>query len=103
MPLNFKKPYKINIKNKSKYVIECIKIAIKFSKQKKIQGFINCPINKKDIFNSNFGLTEFLARNSNVLGKEAMIIYNKKLSVCPITTHIQIKNISKNLSKKNDV
>ena len=29
-----------------------------------------------------------------------MIIYNKKLSVCPITTHIQIKNISKNLSKK---
>ncbi|OUW49091.1 MAG: hypothetical protein CBD56_01300 [Candidatus Pelagibacter sp. TMED196] len=100
VPLNFKKPYKINIKNKSKYVIECIKIAIKFSKQKKIQGFINCPINKKDIFNSNFGLTEFLARNSNVLGKEAMIIYNKKLSVCPITTHIKIKNISKGLSKK---
>ena len=29
-----------------------------------------------------------------------MIIYNKKLSVCPITTHIKIKNISKNLSVK---
>ena len=29
-----------------------------------------------------------------------MIIYNKKLSVCPVTTHIKIKNISKNLSVK---
>ena len=100
VPLNFKKPFKINKKTKSKYVLKCIKMAIKMSQQKKILGFINCPINKNDIFNSNFGLTEYLAKNSNVLGKEAMIIYNKKLSVCPITTHIQIKNISKNLSKK---
>ena len=28
-----------------------------------------------------------------------MLIYNKKLSVCPITTHIPLKNVSKNLSK----
>ena len=29
-----------------------------------------------------------------------MIIYNKKLAVCPITTHIKVKNISRVLSKK---
>ena len=66
--------------------------------QQKILGFINCPINK--MISLTLISSEYLAKNSNVLGKEAMIIYNKKLSVCPITTHIQIKNISKNLSKK---
>ena len=29
-----------------------------------------------------------------------MIIFNKKLSVCPITTHIKLKDVSKNLTKK---
>ena len=67
---------------------------------KKIHGFINCPVNKKDIFKSNYGVTEFLAKKSNILGKEAMIIFNKKLSVSPITTHIKVKHVSKNLTKK---
>ena len=100
VPLNFKTPFKINRKSKAKYVIKCFEIAIKLSKFKKIHGFINCPVNKKDIFKSNYGVTEFLARKSNILGKEAMIIFNKKLSVSPITTHIKLKQVSKNLSKK---
>ena len=29
-----------------------------------------------------------------------MLIYNKKLSVSPITTHIPLKNVHKNISKK---
>ena len=98
--MNFKTPYKINNKSKAKYVLKCFEIAIKLSKLKKIHGFINCPVNKNDIFKSNYGVTEFLARKSNVLGKEAMIIFNKKLSVSPITTHIKVKQISKNLTKK---
>ncbi len=100
VPLNFKTPFRINNKSKAKYVIKCFEIAIKLSKLKKIQGFINCPVNKKDIFKSNHGVTEFLARKSNILGKEAMIIFNKKLSVSPITTHIKIKQVSKSLTKK---
>ena len=28
-----------------------------------------------------------------------MLIYNKKLSVCPVTTHLPIKLVSKNISK----
>ena len=100
VPLNFRTPFKVNSKSKAKYVIKCFEIAIKLSKLKKIHGFINCPVNKKDIFKSNFGVTEFLARKSNILGKEAMIIFNKKLSVSPITTHIKVKQVSKNLTKK---
>ena len=30
-----------------------------------------------------------------------MLIYNKKLSVSPLTTHIPIKNISKKIKKKD--
>ena len=29
-----------------------------------------------------------------------MLIYNKKLSVCPLTTHLPLKQVSKKLSKK---
>ncbi len=100
VPLDFINPFKINKNYKKKYVLKSFDIAINFSKSKKIIGFINCPVNKKDVFQSNFGVTEFLAKKSNVLNKEAMIIYNKRLSVCPITTHIKIKNVSKNLSIK---
>ena len=41
-----------------------------------------------------------LAKKNKVSKSEVMIIYNKKLSVCPITTHIKLKNISKNLTQK---
>ena len=30
-----------------------------------------------------------------------MLIYNKKLSVCPVTTHLPIKLVSKKINKKN--
>ena len=46
------------------------------------------------------GITEFLAKKEKILGKEAMLIYNKSLSVSPITTHIKIKNVSKKITKK---
>jgi len=45
-------------------------------------------------------VTEFLAKKKGVLGKEAMLIYNNSLSVSPITTHIRLNSVSKNISKK---
>ena len=77
------------------------KIAIDLAKKKKVAGFINCPINKFETFGlRTMGITEFLAKKEKVLGKEAMLIYNKSLSVSPITTHIKIKNVSKKITKK---
>ena len=101
VPLKFKNPFNVDMISKSIYIKNCFNIAIKLTKKKKISGFINCAINKKETFGNNFtGVTEFLAKREKVLGKEAMIIYNRKLSVCPITTHIKVKKISKLLSKK---
>ena len=38
------------------------------------------------------GITEYLSKKTNSKN-EVMLIYNKKLSVSPITTHIPIKNM----------
>ena len=101
VPLKFKNPFNVNVISKSIYIKNCFNIATKLAKKKRISGFINCAINKKETFGNNFtGVTEFLAKREKVSGREAMIIYNKKLSVCPITTHIKVKKISKLLSKK---
>ena len=101
VPLKFTNPFKVSYQAKSKYILKCFKIAVEFAKKKKVSGFINCPINKRETFGNNFtGITEFLAKKEGVIGKEAMIIYNKNLSVCPVTTHIKIKKISNQISKK---
>ena len=64
-------------------------------------GFINCPIKKETLFGlKKKGVTEFISKKINNTGKEVMLIYNKKLSVSPITTHIPINQINKNLNKK---
>jgi 4-hydroxythreonine-4-phosphate dehydrogenase len=104
VPLKFNKPFNVSTKAKSNYVINSFKIAIKLMKGGKILGLINCPINKIEIFgNKFFGTTEFLAKKEGVLGREVMLLYNKQLSVSPITTHIKLKKVSRNISKKKIV
>jgi len=47
------------------------------------------------------GVTEFLASKCNIKkNSEVMLIWNKKFSVSPVTTHIDLKNVSKNLKSK---
>ena len=63
--------------------------------------FINGPISKKTFLNKKYpGITEYICQKYNVK-KFAMIIYNEELSVCPLTTHIPIKNVPKFITKKN--
>ena len=60
---------------------------------------INGPISKKTFLKNKFnGITEYLATKTNTKDF-AMIIYNKKLSVCPMTTHLPIKYVSKRINK----
>ena len=55
---------------------------------------------QKNIFTKKFlGITEYLSKKTNV-NNEVMLIYNEKLSVSPVTTHIALKQVSKNISKK---
>ena len=95
-----KKPFE-KISNKSnKYIFKCFDVAIKFVKGKKILGFINCPVSKEHLFKNKYqGITEFLSRKTGQKDNEVMLIYNKELSVCPVTTHIPLSQVSKNISQ----
>ena len=65
-----------------------------------VLGLINCPIRKTLLHKSRFGITEYLASKCNVKkGGEVMMIGNRNLSVSPITTHLDVKDVSRNLRK----
>ena len=58
-------------KIKANYVLNSLNLGIKIGIKKKILGFINCPINKKETFgNKKFGITEFLSKKLGVLAKK---------------------------------
>lgn len=99
--LKFSNPFKVNFKNASEFVKKSLNNAHKLALRDDVSGIINCPINKNLLKKNNIGVTEYLAskckiRNNN----ETMLIFNKKLSVCPITTHLDIKKVAKRISKK---
>ena len=102
VPLKFKHVFNVSTGNKKKYIKESFKKGLNFINKKKIIGLINCAINKKDINSGNNfnGITEFLAKKTGVSGKEAMLIFNKSLAVSPITTHIKLSKVAKNISKE---
>ena len=102
IPLKFKRVFNVSTGNKKKYIKESFKKGLNFIKKKKIIGLINCAVNKKDINSGNSfnGITEFLAKETGVSGKEAMLIFNKSLAVSPITTHIKLSKVAKNISKE---
>ena len=95
-----KKPFE-KISNKSnKYIFKCFDVAIKFVKDKKILAFINCPVSKEHLFKNKYqGITEFLSRKTGQKDNEVMLIYNKELTVCPVTTHIPLSQVNKNISQ----
>ena len=98
---NQKKAFE-KITNKSnEYVKKCFEIAIVLIKSNFSNKLINGPISKKNFLNNKFlGITEFFAEKFNTK-KIAMLIYNKALSVSPVTTHLPLKRVSKAISKKS--
>ena len=89
------------ITNKSNIFIEnSFKLAFKLIKKYKISKFINGPISKKSFLNKKFlGITEYISRKFKIKNT-CMLIYNKDLSVCPVTTHLPLKLVTKKISKK---
>jgi 4-hydroxythreonine-4-phosphate dehydrogenase len=82
------------------YIFKCFDIGIDLARTKRIQVLINCPVSKETLFkNRDFGITEFMSKKFGVYNKEVMLIYNKKLAVSPLTTHIGISKVSKNINK----
>ncbi len=100
VPLNFKDPFNVNFKEASKYVIKSLNLAYSLVKNKSVRSIINCPINKNLIKSSGkIGVTEFFASKCKVKkSSEVMLIHNKKFSVVPLTTHLDIKDVSKKIT-----
>ena len=96
-----KKPFeKISYKSK-KYIETCFDVSLNLLNRNFSDCLINGPISKKFFLSKkDFGITEYLARKTSTKSY-AMLIFNKKLSVTPLTTHIPIKLVSKQILKKN--
>jgi len=97
---SFKKPFEKITSKSNNYISKCFEIANSLLKKREYAGLINGPISKRNFLSGNFpGITEYLAYKTNKKDKVAMLIYNKKLSVSPLTTHLSLKDVHKHISK----
>ncbi len=89
----------ISIKS-NKYIEKSFEKSLEIiRKEKKKCVLINGPISKKTFLRKRYsGITEYLADKTNSKS-EVMLIYNKKISVSPLTTHIPIKYVYKKINK----
>ena len=103
---NFINIINIKIRNKfkiSSYISECFDKSLYILKRNKNVALLNGPVNKKNFLRKKYlGITEFLAKKTKSKNP-VMLIYNDKLSVSPITTHLPIKYVSKNINKSKIV
>ena len=98
--LDFQHCFNVKKKDSSIFIKKCFDTAHNFAIKKEIKGFINCPIDKSRFLNNSTpGITEYLSRKNNIFNKEAMVIFNKKLSVSPVTTHIKINQVARKVTK----
>ena len=81
------------------YINESFSVALKLLKERKVFGLINGPISKTHFLEKKYlGITEYLAKKTKSKKNPTMLIYNSSFSVCPITTHVPINRVKKNLS-----
>ena len=98
---NANKAFETISKKSNKFITETFNLAFRFIKKEKIQSFINGPISKKSFLNNkHLGITEYISDYFNKK-KTCMLIYNKELSVCPVTTHLPLKLVAKEINNKN--
>jgi len=95
------KPFEKISSKSNDFIKKSFSLGFKIIKKYKIIRFINGPIVKKTFLQSKYpGITEYISKKFNIKNN-AMLIYNKNLSVCPITTHLPLKSVPKKITKKN--
>ena len=98
---NQKNPFEKISKKSNKFIYKSFQIAFEILREGNIKKFINGPISKKSFLNRKFpGITEYISTKFKTK-KNCMLIYNKNLSVCPLTTHLPIKQVAKKINKKS--
>ena len=84
----------------NKYIQNSFNLSLKLIKKYNIYALINGPVSKKHFLKKRFpGITEYIAKKT-LSKKPVMLIYNRKLSVSPLTTHIPIKKVSSFIKKE---
>ena len=100
MNINFKfKKTLIKFQIINQYISNCFELAHKILKENKASGLINGPISKRTFLKNKYpGITEYL-KNKNKSNNVVMLIYSKKFSVSPITTHLALNEVSNKINK----
>ena len=101
--INYKKfsfSKKIITIESNKFIKVSFNKALELVKNIKCAGIINGPISKRTFLRGRYnGITEYLGKKTDVKDT-VMLIYNHKLSVSPLTTHIPISKVSNKIKKK---
>ena len=97
---NSSKAFEKISKKSNIFIKNSFDLAFQIIKKNNIHKFINGPISKKQFLKNKFlGITEYISEKFQA-NNTCMLIYNETLSVCPITTHLPLKLVSKKINKK---
>ena len=85
----------------NEYITNCFKKSLQIINSNKGKFIlINGPVSKKTFLKKKYsGITENLSEKT-YSRNEVMLIYNHKLSVSPITTHVPIKKVAGSINKQ---
>jgi len=101
--INYKqtKPFDLKLNKSDIFIKNCFECAIYILKKKLASGLINLPINKSKFTKHKYnGITEYIADKTNNKNKENMLLFNESFSVLPLTTHIPLKEVYKEITYK---
>ena len=83
------------------FIKNSFELAFNTIRNNNISKFINGPISKKSFLKKKFlGITEYISEKF-LTKNTCMLIFNKELSVCQITTHLPLKLVTKKITRKN--
>ena len=97
IPLDYKN---LTSAKKNSYIKKSFEIGLDLLKKNRSSALINGPISKTTFLRGKYnGITEYLAFKTKSFN-EVMLIFNRDLSVSPMTTHIPINNVAQKIKKK---
>ena len=95
------KPFDLKTNKTDTFIKKSFECAVILLKKKLASGLINLPINKSKFTKNKYnGITEYIADKTNNKNKENMLLFNDTFSVLPLTTHIPLKEVYKEISYK---
>ena len=90
----------LSLVKKNSYIKKSFEVALKLLKKDDSPALINGPISKTTFLKGKYnGITEFLAFKTRSYN-EVMFLFNKELSVSPMTTHIPINKVAQKIKRK---